>query len=55
MNKLLKNLLLTLVVGVFAFITGNYFYGSFQFENSLELFIDLGMNILYSFISYLNI
>jgi hypothetical protein len=50
MNKLLKNLLLTLVVGVFAFITGNYFYGSFQFENSLELFIDLGMNILYSFV-----
>lgn len=50
MKRLLRNLLITVIVGVIAFITGNFFYGNFDFETSQDLFIDLGMNILYSFV-----
>ena len=50
MKRLWKYLLIILVVGVIAFIASNYFYGEFDFANSEDLFFDLGMNILYSFV-----
>ncbi|WP_139957638.1 histidine kinase [Flavicella sediminum] len=50
MHRLLKNLLLTFIIGVVAFVTSNYFFGKFEFASTKDLWIDFGMNQLFSFV-----
>lgn len=50
MNKLTKNILLTIVIGSVVFLIGNIFYNNFQFSSPGQFLYSFGMYQLYSFV-----
>jgi len=49
-NKLTKNILLTIVIGSLVFLIGNIFYNNFQFSTPGQFLYSFGMYQLYSFV-----
>lgn len=50
MPKVLKNLVITVILGCVVFVIGSAFFGGFEFESSRDFFISFGFYQLYAFV-----